>query len=118
MLLAVTLPCNAGARARLALARDVSARVDRDSMKISKWHSRGVRVAMPGTVSRRGKARDVANENTINNEHERHYILVDGPLYTRLETVAKARGLNVVDLVDYAIHRTLDAIYLGKARAS
>jgi len=42
--------------------------------------------------------------------------MVDGALYDRIESVAKARGLSVVDLVDYAIHRTLDAIYMAKAR--
>ena len=73
---------------------------------------------MPSTNSRRGNARAVANENKAPApaKGEDHYIMVDGALYDRIESVAKARGLSVVDLVDYAIHRTLDAIYMAKAR--
>jgi hypothetical protein len=74
-------------------------------------------VAKPETVSRRGKTAGAANENKARPEgREEHYIMIDASLYDRIETVAKARGMSVVDLVDYSIHRTLDAIYMAKAR--
>lgn len=83
-------------------------------MRISLWHHgkrRAPTAPTPDPIPRR-KTND---RRPVVTSKEDHWILVDGPVYRRLERMAERHNVSVVKLLDSAIHRALDAIYLEKA---
>jgi predicted HicB family RNase H-like nuclease len=67
-------------------------------MRISKWHDRGRADGKPR------KSRRDANGRSVT---ESHWIVVDGELFERLESMAKSRRTTVNRLVDGALNAIL-----------